>query len=78
MLRCLRVTVEARERVPTQIDGDVLGTTPLEIDAGTTELRLIVPTDLNRTTRRQLGPTSGKETALGTESLPGERSASRR
>jgi diacylglycerol kinase family enzyme len=44
MLRCSRVTVEAQERVPTQIDGDVLGTTPLEVDAGTSELHLIVPT----------------------------------
>ena len=30
-------------RCPTQIDGDVFGTTPLEVDAGTAELRLIVP-----------------------------------
>lgn len=43
MLRCSRVTLEAQERVPTQIDGDVFGTTPLEVDAGTTELHLIVP-----------------------------------
>jgi len=26
-----------------QIDGDVVGTTPLEIDAGTSHLHLIVP-----------------------------------
>lgn len=43
MLRCARVSISAHDAVPTQIDGDVLGTTPLEISAGTAELRLIVP-----------------------------------
>ncbi len=43
MLRCARVSITAHEPVPAQIDGDVLGTTPLEVDAGTAELRLIVP-----------------------------------
>ena len=43
MLPCSRVTIAAHEPVPTQIDGDVFGTTPLEVDAGTAEVRLIVP-----------------------------------
>jgi diacylglycerol kinase family enzyme len=43
MLACSRVTVTAHYPVPTQIDGDVLGTTPLEVDAGTAEVHLIVP-----------------------------------
>lgn len=49
MLRCSRVSVTARDAVPTQIDGDVLGTTPLEISAGTAELSLIVPNRIGRT-----------------------------
>lgn len=43
MLRCSRVSITAHDSVPTQIDGDVLGTTPLEVSAGTAELRLILP-----------------------------------
>src|SRR6185503_15144419 len=43
MLPCSRVSIAAHEPVPTQIDGDVFGTTPLEVDAGTAEVRLIVP-----------------------------------
>ena len=43
MLRCSHVTIAAHDAVPTQIDGDVLGTTPLEVDAGTAEVRLILP-----------------------------------
>jgi diacylglycerol kinase (ATP) len=43
MLPCSRVTVTAHEPVLTQIDGDVFGTTPLDVDAGTSQLRLIVP-----------------------------------
>ena len=43
MLPCSRVTITAHEPVPTQIDGDVFGTTPLEVDAGTAQVRLIVP-----------------------------------
>ena len=35
MLPCSRVTITAHQPVPTQIDGDVFGTTPLEVDAGT-------------------------------------------
>jgi diacylglycerol kinase family enzyme len=43
MLPCSRVRISAHHPVPTQIDGDVFGTTPLDIDAGTAELSLIVP-----------------------------------
>jgi diacylglycerol kinase (ATP) len=43
MLPCSRVTVTAHQPVPTQIDGDVFGTTPLEVDAGSAQVRLIVP-----------------------------------
>jgi len=43
MLPCSRVTIAAHEPVPTQIDGDVFGTTPLDVDAGTAQVRLIVP-----------------------------------
>jgi diacylglycerol kinase (ATP) len=43
MLRCSRVSIAAHDPVPTQVDGDVLGTTPLEVDEGTAEVRLIVP-----------------------------------
>ncbi len=43
MLPCARVTVTAHHPVPIQIDGDVFGTTPVEVDAGTREVRLIVP-----------------------------------
>jgi diacylglycerol kinase family enzyme len=44
MLPCLRATVTAQKPVPTQIDGDAFGSTPLEIEAGAAGLRLIVPT----------------------------------
>jgi diacylglycerol kinase family enzyme len=43
MLPCERATVEAQHPVPTQIDGDAFGATPLEIEAGAADLRLIVP-----------------------------------
>ena len=33
----------AQHPVPTQIDGDAFGSTPLEIEAGAADLRLIVP-----------------------------------
>jgi YegS/Rv2252/BmrU family lipid kinase len=49
MLRCSRVSITAHDAVPAQIDGDVLGTTPLEISAGTAELNLIVPDRTRRT-----------------------------
>jgi len=43
MLPCQRATVTAQHPVPTQIDGDAFGSTPLEIEAGAADLRLIVP-----------------------------------
>jgi|EndMetStandDraft_5_1072996.scaffolds.fasta_scaffold64296_2 YegS/Rv2252/BmrU family lipid kinase len=43
MVTCTRVRITAGNPVPVQIDGDVVGTTPLEIDAGTSHLHLIVP-----------------------------------
>ena len=43
MLPCTRVRITAVNPVPVQIDGDVVGTTPLEIDAGSSHLHLIVP-----------------------------------
>ena len=43
MLACSRATVTAHHPVPIQIDGDAFGTTPIEVDAGTSEVRLIVP-----------------------------------
>jgi diacylglycerol kinase (ATP) len=42
-LPCLRARVTAHKPVPTQIDGDAFGSTPLEIEAGAADLRLIVP-----------------------------------
>lgn len=45
MLPCSRVSITAHHPVPTQIDGDPLGQTPLEVEAGTGEVRLIVPAD---------------------------------
>jgi diacylglycerol kinase family enzyme len=45
MLPCLRANVTAQHPVPTQIDGDAFGSTPLEIEAGAADLRLIVPAD---------------------------------
>jgi diacylglycerol kinase family enzyme len=43
MLPCMRATVTAQKPVPTQIDGDAFGSTPLQIEAGAPELSLIVP-----------------------------------
>lgn len=43
MLPCLRAQVTAQKPVPTQIDGDAFGSTPLDIRAGAADLRLIVP-----------------------------------
>jgi diacylglycerol kinase (ATP) len=51
MVACSHATVAARRPVPVQIDGDAFGTTPVEVDAGTREARLIVPA---ATTRGQL------------------------
>ncbi|HEU4378753.1 MAG TPA: diacylglycerol kinase family protein [Hyphomicrobiaceae bacterium] len=43
MLPCTRVRITAGTPIPVQIDGDVVGTTPLAIDAGSSHLHLIVP-----------------------------------
>jgi diacylglycerol kinase family enzyme len=43
MLACSRATVTAHRPVPIQVDGDTFGTTPVEVDAGSSEVRLIVP-----------------------------------
>ena len=43
MLPCSRVSITSRKPVPTQIDGDLTGATPLDVEAGTEELALIVP-----------------------------------
>jgi diacylglycerol kinase family enzyme len=43
MLPCLKAHVTAHKPVPTQIDGDAFGATPLVVEAGAAELRLIVP-----------------------------------
>lgn len=43
MLPCARVSIASHHPVPTQIDGDPFGETPLEVEAGTGEIRLIVP-----------------------------------
>jgi len=43
MLPCSRVSVTARHPVPIQVDGDVFGSTPVEVHAGSSEVRLIVP-----------------------------------
>jgi len=54
MLPCMRATVTAQNPVPTQIDGDAFGSTPLEIEAGAPDLRLIVPAAPARTRRDAL------------------------
>jgi diacylglycerol kinase family enzyme len=43
MLACSRVSLTAHHPVPVQIDGDAAGMTPVEVDAGTREVCLIVP-----------------------------------
>jgi diacylglycerol kinase (ATP) len=43
ILPCITAQVTAHKPVPTQIDGDAFGATPLAVQAGATELRLIVP-----------------------------------
>ncbi len=55
MLPCLRARVTAHKPVPTQIDGDAFGSTPLDIEAGAADLHLIVPArPLPRVLRAQL------------------------
>lgn len=46
MMSCTRALVTAANPVPTQLDGDLFGTTPLEVEAGTDRLRLLVPAHL--------------------------------
>jgi diacylglycerol kinase (ATP) len=43
MLPCSRATVASHRPVPTQLDGDVFGTTPLEVEDHAGEVSLIVP-----------------------------------
>src|SRR5262249_43582218 len=43
MLPCLRATIRARRPVPVQIDGDASGATPVDVEAGTRDIRLILP-----------------------------------
>jgi diacylglycerol kinase family enzyme len=43
IVSCSRATITSLRPVPTQLDGDVFGTTPLEVDAGSSEVGLIVP-----------------------------------
>lgn len=43
MTPCSRAVITAVQPVPTQLDGDLFGTTPLEVQAGTDALQLLVP-----------------------------------
>jgi len=45
MLPCAFATIAAHHPVPTQIDGDPFGSTPLQVESGSAELHLIVPVD---------------------------------
>lgn len=47
MLPCTSATITAHHPVPTQIDGDPFGSTPLQIESGSAVLRLIVPAELS-------------------------------
>jgi diacylglycerol kinase (ATP) len=46
MLPCMSATITAHHPVPTQVDGDPFGTTPLQIESGSATVRLIVPAEL--------------------------------
>jgi diacylglycerol kinase family enzyme len=48
ILPCSRVTVTSHHPVPVQVDGDSFGLTPLVIDQGDANLRLIVPDPTDR------------------------------
>ncbi len=43
MIPCARVTITAEKPVPTQLDGDLFGETPLVVEAATDPLQLLVP-----------------------------------
>ncbi len=43
LIPCQRASISSRQPVPTQLDGDAFGTTPLAVDAGAAEIALIVP-----------------------------------
>jgi diacylglycerol kinase (ATP) len=53
MIPCARASIGAEHPVPTQIDGDAFGTTPLEVAAGSAELQLIIPVGSPDCDRRQ-------------------------
>jgi diacylglycerol kinase family enzyme len=40
---CAAATITAHHPVPTQIDGDVFGSTPLKVELGSAEVKIIVP-----------------------------------
>jgi diacylglycerol kinase (ATP) len=46
MHKCSHVKVWAHRPVPVQVDGDLYGTTPLEANAGTEVIQLIVPSEI--------------------------------
>jgi diacylglycerol kinase (ATP) len=43
VLPCASATITAHHPVPAQVDGDAFGSTPLQIEAGASELQFIVP-----------------------------------
>lgn len=43
IVSCLKANITSGQAVPTQLDGDPFGTTPLAVDAGSGEVALIVP-----------------------------------
>lgn len=49
MLPCMSATITAHHPVPTQVDGDPFGATPLQIESGSATVRLIVPAELPST-----------------------------
>lgn len=46
MVPCTSATITAHHPVPTQVDGDPFGSTPLKIESGSATVRLIVPAEL--------------------------------
>jgi diacylglycerol kinase family enzyme len=43
VVACRKATISSREVVPAQLDGDLFGSTPLEVNVGSAEVGLIVP-----------------------------------